>query len=202
MSEKYRISKAAEANKGPILQQLQRLLPDGARVLEVASGTGQHAVHFAQSLPGITWQPSDIGFDESDLPARLADAALANIAPPIILDIAHWPSLRPRFDAVFSANCLHIVGERFLERYVAGCAKSLKQQGLILLYGPWRYGGRYTTESNRDFDLFLKETYPGAGICDVDDLQSAAGEHGFRLVEDIAMPANNQLLVLKRGANP
>lgn len=199
MSEEFRISRAADANKGPILAELQRVLPDGARVLEIASGTGQHAAFFASNMPGITWQPSDVTLDGTGLVPRLADADQTNIADPIVLDISHWPSLRPRFDAIFSANCLHIVGPALLAPYITGCAKCLKPSGMILLYGPWRYGGEYTTQSNREFDAFLQETYPGAGMCDVEELKSIADLHGFHLNEDIAMPANNQLLVLRRG---
>ncbi|MFD0917497.1 DUF938 domain-containing protein [Pseudahrensia aquimaris] len=200
--EALRVSGSAENNKAIILEQLRMHLPASARVLEIASGTGQHAVHFAANMPDVTWQPSDVSLEGMDLLPRLAQAGLPNIAQPILLDIAHWPNLRPKFDAVFSANCLHIVPEDLLAPYVEGCGKSLKAGGKMMLYGPYKYGGAFTTPSNEQFNDFLGETYPGGGIRDFERVRDLARANGMELEADVAMPANNQFLIFAKKLLP
>ena len=126
---------------------------------------------------------------------RLEQEAPDNVLPPIIVDITHWPTLRPKYDAVFSANCIHIAPETLLEPYVAGAAKSLKPGGLLLLYGPFKYGGEFTTPSNAQFNEWLGANYPGGGIRDFDVVNGLAEQNGLKFVSDTPMPANNQFLV-------
>lgn len=192
-------SKSADANKGVILEQLRNALQPLARVLEIASGTGQHAVYFASSLPGVTWQPSDVDLDAMDLQRRLDAEAPENVLPLVALNIAHWPTLRPKYDAVFSANCLHIIPNSLVAPYVAGAAKSLKPGGQMLLYGPFKYGGAFTTPSNAQFNGFLENTYSGGGIRDFEAIDGLANENGMTFVSDTPMPANNQFLVWRKA---
>ncbi len=192
-------SQAAENNKDVILEQLQRVLPKDARVLEVASGTGQHATHFASAMTNLLWQPSDRDLGVMDLSQRLESEAPKNVLPPIVLDIAHWPNLGPKFDAVYSANCIHIAPAELLPAYVEGVARSLKLNGTMLLYGPFRYDGAFTTKSNSDFNDFLESTYPSGGIRDFKTVDALASENGLTFVSDTPMPANNQFLVWRKG---
>ena len=115
-------------------------------------------------------------------------------------DIDHWPNLRPKYDAVFSANCLHIVGEEKLLPYVNGASGSLKVGGKMLLYGPFKYGGEFTTPSNAEFDRFLRQNHPGSGIRDFEQINMLAEQAGLEFVQDIAMPANNQFLIWQKKA--
>lgn len=173
-------------------------LKSGDRVLEVASGTGQHALYFSTHMPDVQWQPSDVDLQTYALADTISASRRDNLQAPIVLDIAHWPSLRPRYDAVFSANCLHIIPEQLAMAYVPGAAKSLKSGGLMLLYGPFKYGGKYTTSSNEEFDTFLRRTYPGGGLRDFDVIDRIARECGLVFEKDVAMPANNQFLIWKK----
>ncbi len=193
-------SKAAEANKGVILDRLQTVLKPGARVLEIASGSGQHALHFAHHLENVEWQSSDRDLNEYRLIDTIRSADLKNLVAPIVLDILHWPNLRPKFDAVFSANCLHVMPEKNLKPYVEGAAKNLTQDGCLLLYGPFKYDGEFTTESNAEFSKFLTETYEDAGIRDFETVDQLAKDNGLTFESDTPMPANNQFLVWRKGA--
>lgn len=191
-------SKAAENNKQVVLEQLMLCVDAGDRVLEIASGTGQHAIHFTKNISNLTWQPTDVDLDRYELIQNLKTYSELSIEPPFVLDIDHWPNLRPKFDAVYSANCLHIVGEEKLLPYVVGAAQSLKPNGFMILYGPFKYGGEFTTQSNAKFDQFLRETYPGSGIRDFERVDELAQQNGFTLVKDVSMPANNQFLVWQK----
>lgn len=192
-------SKSADNNKQVILEQLQKWLKADHVVLEVASGTGQHALHFCQNLLHINWQPSDRDLDAFGLRERLAGQAVPkNLLPPITLDIAEWDAAAESYDAIYSANCLHVIPENLVTPYVTGVASSLKPGGLMLLYGPFRYGGDFTTPSNRQFDGFLRETYPGGGIRDFETIDQMARNNGLEFQSDTAMPANNQFLVWRK----
>ena len=193
-------SKAADNNKAVILEQLKSCLDAGSRVLEIASGTGQHALHFAAEFPEIIWQPTDVDLDTYALRQQLAGHELPNLETPFVLDIDHWPNLRPKYDAVFSANCLHIVAEEKLTPYVNGASSSLRAGGKMLLYGPFKYGGEFTTPSNAEFDRFLRQNYPGSGIRDFEQINLLAQQAGLEFVQDIAMPANNQFLIWQKKA--
>ncbi|NKB52054.1 MAG: DUF938 domain-containing protein [Rhizobiaceae bacterium] len=155
-------SRSADANKDHILNQLKACLNSGDRVLEIASGTGQHAAHFSINLPDMLWQSSDVDLSGYGLLQVIAANQRANLPAPLTLNIADWPNLTNKFDAVYSANCIHIIGSELLEPYVAGAAQTLKPGGLMLLYGPYKYGGNFTTQSNADFDQYLRTSNQGA----------------------------------------
>ncbi len=192
-------SQACENNRRPILAILRRYLEDGCRVLEIGSGTGQHAVYFGAALSGVTWQTSDRSEYHEGLRMWLAEAGLANVLPPLNLDVLALPWPVTACDAVFSANTAHIMSWPAVATMVAGVGRLLEPGGLFLLYGPFSYAGRHTSPSNAAFDASLRGRDPAMGVRDfeaVDDLARAAG---LELVEDNAMPANNRLLVWRRG---
>lgn len=168
------------------------------RILEIAGGTGQHALHFSREMPGVTWQTSDRDLQEYGLAETVAAAGRDNLPAPIELDVTDWPPLEHPFDAVYSANCIHIMPEENLAPYVAGVASSLDAGGKMMLYGPFRYGGAFTTDSNARFDSFLRDTYPGGGIRDFETVDTLARQRGLELVSDTAMPANNQFIVWRK----
>lgn len=189
---------SAERNKGPILEVLRRILPSHATVLEVASGTGQHAAWFATELPGLTWQPSEA---EPDLLPSIEAwrVGCANVNPPVLLDVAvdPWPSQHA--DAVLAINMVHISPWESTEALFRGARRLLPRDGLLLLYGPYRVGGVHTAPSNEAFDRDLRARDPRWGVRDVDDIRKLAGSLAFRLDELVQMPANNLMLVLRRG---
>lgn len=174
---------------------LQRFLPGASQVLEIAGGTGQHAVTFAQAFPHLVWQSSDIPEALPTLTPRIADSGLDNLPEPLALNVdGDWPTANV-FDAVFSANSLHIMAAASVENFFPGAADMLKAGGYLLVYGPFKYGGEFTTESNARFDQWLKARNPLSGIRDFEWVNGLAGHVGLTLVEDNPMPANNQLLV-------
>ncbi len=191
-------SRSADANKDHILNQLTTCLKAGDLVLEIASGTGQHIVHFSKNLPDIHWQSSDVDLVNYGLPEVVANNQCANLLAPLSLDIASWPELNARFDAVYSANCIHIIGSELLAPYVAGAAGVLNPGGLMLLYGPYKYGGEFTTQSNADFDQYLRSSNQGGGIKDFETLDELAKQNGLALENDVDMPANNQFLIWRK----
>jgi len=192
-------SEACERNKAPILAQLRGVLADAATVLEIGSGTGQHATHFAAALPQLLWQCSDV---EDNLPAlRLAieQAALGNLPPPLVLEVSRpWPA--GRYDAVFSANTLHIMGWDDVCALFAALPQALRPQGLLIVYGPFNVGGAFTSESNRQFDAALRAADARRGIRDFEAVDALAQAAGLQLLADVAMPANNRLLTWRLGA--
>ncbi|HEU4812864.1 MAG TPA: DUF938 domain-containing protein [Xanthomonadaceae bacterium] len=192
-------SPACERNREPILAVLQRHFSGRHRVLEIGSGTGQHAVHFAAAMPSLTWQCSDVAAHLPDIEAWLADAALPNTPPPIELDVSRGPWPRNRFDAVFSANTLHIMGWPKVEAFFAGLPTVLEGKATVVVYGPFNYGGDYTSSSNREFDDWLKARDSRSGIRDFESVDALARAIGLELVEDVAMPANNRCLAWHRG---
>jgi SAM-dependent methyltransferase len=200
-------SAACERNKQPILEVLERWLPAAARVLEVGSGSGQHAVHFARHLPGVRWQPSELGDHLGDLAERLHQegrsglAAGASIAEAVELDVTRpqqWPG--GPFDAVFSANTCHIMPAAAVSQLLAGAARVLRSGGLLLLYGPFRDGKAHTAPSNAAFDAHLRSLDPAMGVRDAREMASQALALGLSLRADQPMPANNRLLVFERRA--
>ena len=191
-------SQACENNKLPILEvlkrHLKRHLKSPQTLLEIASGTGQHAVYFAEAMPFLTWQATDIPENLATLSPRIEAANLANIPPPKPLDVnGQWPM--GIVDTVFSANCLHIVATDSVENFFAGVGMQLRAGGLLMVYGPFKYDGQFTSESNDRFDDWLKERNPQSGIRDFEWVNSLADRAGLDLLEDNPMPANNQLLV-------
>ena len=190
---------AAERNRGPILAVLRRLVPEGARVLEVASGTGQHAAYFAAHLPGVRWQPSDV---EPALFASISAWAQAegatNVREPVRLDCAaaRWPS--GAFEVVYCANMIHIAPWECCLGLLRGAGERLVAGGRLLLYGPFRIRGEHTSESNAAFDASLHARDPRWGVRDLDEIRKRAAEQGLRYVERVQMPANNLVVVFER----
>ena len=188
---------SCERNQGPILEVLRRHLGNTRRVLEIGSGTGQHAVHFAAAMPWLSWQCSDRADNLPGIAQWLAEAALSNTPPGIELDVeGRWPDTL--FDAVFTANTLHIMGWPQVEAFFAGVGGVLPVGGLLAVYGPFNYGGDFTSESNRAFEQWLKDRDPASGIRDFEAVDALARGIGLRLVEDNAMPANNRCIVWSR----
>lgn len=194
-------SPAAERNKEPILEQLRRLLPESGTVLEVASGTGQHAVHFARALPGLIWQPTepDAGLRGS-IARRVQAAALANLRPPAAFDVLAGAAPAAAADAVICINMIHIAPWAATHGLFHHAAALLSAGAPLILYGPYKLDGRHTAPSNEAFDASLRARNPDWGVRDLDDVTAVAREHGFELEHCVAMPANNQLVVFRRAA--
>ncbi|AFY30414.1 DUF938 domain-containing protein [Cyanobium gracile] len=198
-------SPACLRNKEPILTLLRRWLAPGARVLEVGSGSGQHAIHMARHLPGVRWQPSERQEALAGLAARIrleggeGLAAGAQVAPPLVLDVTqpHWPA--GPFEAVFTANTLHIMPAAAVPQLLGGSARVLAADGLLLIYGPFRYGERHTAASNEAFNAHLRDLDPAMGVRDAEAIQREAAALGLQLEADAAMPANNRLLVFQKN---
>lgn len=192
-------SEACEQNKAPILAVIAPLFRDCRNVLEIGSGTGQHAVHFAANLPHLLWHTSDVAENHPGIHWWLEEATLPNTRPPLRLDVLRdpWPDLA--VDAIFSANTTHIMGWLEVEALFAGVGKLLPQDGLFVLYGPFNYGGQYTSASNARFDQWLKARDPYSGIRDVDDLNRLASAARMGLIHDVEMPVNNRTLVWRKG---
>jgi hypothetical protein len=187
-------SQAADNNRGPILTELRRLLAAATSVLEIGAGTGQHAVAFAAALPWLRWQPTDHPGALPMLQPRCAAAGLANLAAPRALDILDWPAGLDWPDALYTANTLHIVAASTVETLFRHCAQEARSGSRLIVYGPFNYGGNYTSQSNADFDRWLRQRDPASGIRDREWVDDLARRAGYRLLEDIAMPANNRLL--------
>lgn len=203
------MSPACERNRGPILAVLQDWLPAPARVLEIGSGGGQHATFFCQQIAGLSWQVSEHPEALADLQAQLAGVPAASLAPgsrllgPIALDVTrseHWPRSADTglFDALFSANTCHIMPATALPQLLAGAARVLRPGGLLLLYGPFHNGGVHTAPSNAAFDAHLRALDPAMGVRDAQMLQEQARDLGLEPLADVAMPANNRVLVMAR----
>ena len=191
---------APERNKAPILEVLRRVLPDRGLVLEIASGTGQHVVHFAKALPRWTWQPSEPDPQmRQSIAAWLAEMKLTNVLPPLELDVcrADWPM--ERADAVVCINMIHISPWRATEHLLAGCERLLEPGGILFLYGPYRRFGRHTAPSNEAFDESLRQRDPHWGVRDLEAVAEAAKQHGLALAEVVEMPANNLSVVFAHG---
>jgi SAM-dependent methyltransferase len=188
-------SEACEENKDPILTVLRHEFAGCRAVLEIGSGTGQHAVYFSGHLPHLTWQPSDLAVHHASIDAWRREAALPNLLSPLLLDVTgeDWPPCR--FDGVFSANTTHIMAWPAVVAMFAGIAKLLKPGGIFCLYGPFNYNRKYTSDSNARFDQWLKQRNPQSGLRNFGDLDALAGANGLDLVQDYAMPVNNRLLV-------
>ena len=194
-------SAACERNKAPLLEQLVIYFATTHSVLEIGGGTGQHAVHFASHLPHLRWQSTERLAGLASLQARLAAEGGANLPPALALDVrdAQWPT--GLFDGAFTANTLHIMSWGEVEHCFAGVSRTLPVGGVFAIYGPFRRHGR-THDSNENFDLELKLRDPASGIRDIDDLEALGARNGLALVADVALPANNQLLVWRRVAGP
>ncbi|MEQ6435953.1 DUF938 domain-containing protein [Comamonas sp. w2-DMI] len=198
-------SQACENNRAPILAVLQAAFADCRHVLEIGSGTGQHSVYFAPRLPHLVWQTSDLPGNHAGIAAWHAARPSPNLRLPLRFDLQAdaWPHTADGpFDAVFSSNTAHIVAWPLVVRMFAQIGMHLPAGGRFALYGPFNYGGRYTSESNRAFDQWLRERDAHSGIRHHEDIVALAQQHGLAPEHDHAMPANNRLLVfVRRGAD-
>lgn len=193
---------ATERNREPILEVLARWLSEPARVLEVASGTGQHAVFFAARLPHVTWQPTEpdpTGL--ASIEAWRLEADLPNLEPPIALDAAavDWPLPGSRFDAIFNANLIHIAPWRVASGLLEGAGRILPSGGSLFLYGPFKVAGSHTSASNAGFDASLRERDPSWGVRDLEEVLEVAARNGLVWQETNDLPANNKLIVFRRA---
>jgi hypothetical protein len=188
-------SESCEKNKEPILAVLKEIFAQRNRVLEIASGTGQHAVSFGSELPHLTWQPSERAENLGGIQAWLDDARLPNVLTPLALDVndASWPVAT--VDAIFNANTVHIISWPEVELMFAHIAGVIAPGGCVSLYGPFNYGGKFTSESNARFDGWLKSRNPNSGVRDFEAIDRLAAFHGLNLMSDNAMPSNNRMLV-------
>lgn len=201
MSDTFPFSQACENNKLPILDVLQRHLPNKETLLEIAGGTGQHAVFFAEQFPKLQWLSSDIPAAVTTLNIRISHANLPNLPRAIAID-ANAPDWKCEVvDAIYSANSLHIMSAASVEKFFAGVGSKLLAGGLLLVYGPFKYREKFTTESNAQFDRWLKDRDPLSGVRDFEWVNELAENIGMVLLEDNAMPANNQMLVWRMTAN-
>lgn len=188
---------ACARNQDPILEVLRAALAESRSVLEVGSGTGQHAVHFARALSHLTWHTSDLDVNHDGIRAWLDEAALPNTTGPHSLDVGgNWTV--PDVDAVFTANTLHIMDWALGKRFLARVGEVLPPNGTLCVYGPFNYNGTYTAPGNAQFDIWLKNNYPSGGIRHFEDVCAEAEAADLTLVTDHAMPANNRLLQFRR----
>lgn len=197
-------SPACERNRAPILEVLRDAFADRRDVLEVGSGTGQHAVYFAAAMPWLRWQSTERRESLAGLRARLLAEGGGRLPAPLELDVGQhdWPRPRaaPRWDAVFSANTLHIMSAPQVEAFFAGLGRVLQSGAKLAIYGPYTYGGAFTSDSNAAFDAMLRARDPASGLRDVAWVDQLAEGCGLRLRADHAMPANNQLRVWQLDA--
>lgn len=191
-------SSAAERNREPILEILKEVFAERRNVLEIGSGTGQHASYLAGRLLHLVWQPSDCAEYLAELTLWIDRYGTENVLSPVELDVRSDPWPVSAVDAIFSANTLHIMSWRSVEHFFSGVGKVLEAGGLLCLYGPFSYAGELTAESNVSFDAFLRQRDSESGIRDFVTVNALAEEQGLRLLADHVMPANNQMLVWKR----
>lgn len=192
-------SAAAERNKEPILTVLETVLPPEGSVLEIASGTGQHICHFAEMLPALRWQPTEPDdLNRQAIVARIRESGLANIAPPVALDVMepHWP-VDARFDAILCINMIHISPWPATHALLRGAARHLPPAGALVLYGPYLENGT-AVQSNLDFDASLKRRNPEWGLRELGEVTRVAATHGLRRRQVVPMPANNLTVIFSK----
>jgi len=191
-------SAACERNRDPILAILREHLRGHERILEIGSGTGQHAVYFARCFPGIIWQTSDREENLQGIKAWLSEAGLSNTPAPLHLDVrASWPE--ETYDVVFTANTLHIMSWGEVISFFEGLGGVLKERGVLIVYGPFNENGQFTSPSNADFDLSLRSQNPKMGIRELEKVVALAKSQGLHGMTRHPMPANNQSLVFRKG---
>jgi SAM-dependent methyltransferase len=191
-------SESSAENREPILAVLREVFADCRKVLEIGSGTGQHAVYFGAELSHLSWQTADLPQHHAGIRMWLDEAALPNLLAPIALDVNRSDWLDGRYDAVFSANTLHIVSWPEVEKLFAGVGRVLQPGGVLAIYGPFNYNGRFTSPSNARFDQWLKQRDPASGVRDFEAVDALARAQNLTLQRDIAMPVNNRTLVWRR----
>ena len=191
---------SCDRNQGPILEVLRDCFSDRKQVLEVGSGTGQHAVFFAAAMPWLKWQTADMAENLPGIRLWLDEARLSNMPPPLELQAAGpWP--KGPYDAVFSSNTLHIMGWSDVQKLFAALDGVMAKDAVLAVYGPFNYGGKFTSASNAEFDVWLKQRSAASGIRDFEAVNALAASIGLTLLADHAMPANNRTLVWKRGSS-
>lgn len=192
-------AESCDQNGPHILNVLKRFLPDQGELLEIGSGTGQHAVMFASEFPGLTWNTSDRAETHSGIQMWLDESDSANLRKPIALDVLNdaWPG--QQFDAAYTANTAHIMSMQAVEAMFEGVSNALKSGGVFLTYGPFKYDGRQTSDSNVRFEEWLQSVDVQRGIRDVTWLKGITAPLGLVLEEDVAMPENNRILVWRKG---
>ena len=193
-------SESSDQNRAPILAILREVFADRGQVLEIGSGTGQHAVYFGAALAHVRWQTADVREYHPGIHAWLAEAALPNVVSPLELDVNHTDWHSGRYDAAFSANTLHIMSWPEVEKCFEGVGQVLEPGGVLAVYGPFNYHGQFTSESNARFDQWLKARDPTSGVRDFEAVDALACKQGLTLVQDYAMPANNRMLVWVKAA--
>lgn len=193
-------SESCEQNRDPILAVLRRTYAECREVLEIASGTGQHAVYFGAALPHLVWHTSELPENHAGIQAWLDEAGLGNVRAPVALDVRDpvWPV--GQVDAVFNANTVHIVAWPAVVALFAGIGRVLAPGGVVCMYGPFNYGGAFTSPSNARFDAWLKARDPASGVRDFEAVDELARAQGLVLVEDVEMPVNNRTLIWRRAA--
>ena len=193
-----KFSEACEQNKEPILKVLKEVFKDRKTVLEIGSGSGQHAVYFAKHLEHLNWQPSDLNENLSSIQAWATEEDLSNLITPVELDVLDRPWKISPVEAIFSANSLHIMSWDMVEQFFRGVGEVLKPHGKLLVYGPFSYQGVHTSSSNARFDQYLKQQDSLSGVRDFVDLNRLANSLGLGCIEDYAMPANNRCLLWQK----
>ncbi|HEY5776171.1 MAG TPA: DUF938 domain-containing protein [Xanthomonadales bacterium] len=193
-------SEACDQNRAPILNVIRDVFGSARQVLEIGSGTGQHAVYFGQQLPHLQWQTSDLPASHASINAWINEANLRNVHAPLALDVATGPWPETIYDGIFSANTTHIMSWPMVVSMFAGVGRMLAPAASFCLYGPFNYDNAYTSPSNERFDAWLKDRDPDSGIRNFQDLDALAMTHGLQLSADNEMPANNRLLVWCRQA--
>jgi len=193
-------SPATARNRGPILSVMQRVFPAQGRVLEIASGSGEHATFMARAMPGLEWQPSDPGAEaRASIADWIAHDGLANVQAPLDIDVrrADW-GVRAPFDAIVAINMIHYAPWDATSALFAGAARLLRAGGIVFLYGPYKRDGRHTAPSNEAFEAWLEARDPSFGVRDLGEVEAEARRHGFSLREIVEMPANNLSVVFAR----
>lgn len=198
LNDRLLFSQACEKNKEPILKVLKEYVSDQESLLEIAGGTGQHGEFFAKSFPNIVWQTSDLPDAVTDLNLRISEANLQNLPRALTLDVNDPNWNVKKYELLFTANSLHIMSEESVENFFSRIPDALQQSALVFIYGPFKYDGKFTTESNAEFDEWLKEKDRRSGIRDFEVISELAISAGFSFVADVQMPSNNQLLVFSR----
>jgi len=189
-------SQSCENNKQPILNILREVFAKTQHVLEIGSGTGQHAVYLGQHLPHLTWQTSDLAINHAGINAWLDETTLSNVQKPIVVDLnTDFPVLNQPVDGVYTANTLHIISWPLVVKFFQEIATNVTCQARVCIYGPFNYQGNYTSVSNATFDIWLKDRDSRSGIRDIEAILTLASAAGLTLIDDHQMPANNRLLV-------
>ncbi len=187
-------SESCVQNRTSIQQILQQYIDARKTVLEIGSGTGQHAVYFAEAFPQLLWQTSDLAEHHAGIQAWITDSQLPNVLPPLLLDcLGDWP--QQQFDLLYTANTLHIMSQHAVEAMFASIGGCMHVDSILLTYGPFNYQNQYTSESNARFDNWLKQRDPQSGIKNFEWVQDIAAKSGLECIHDHAMPANNRVLV-------